>query len=147
MAAADSGDGGGPGGSRLVAEGMAGLPGHSIQLRHHPNSTVNEITPYSRTGSDTSICKSYFGTAPNAAQPQPNRMSKKGVLPPEWGLLGPHSEGERHEDAVALHHQVYPLDRRRALLFRSRHLQGPSRLGGSLRTRILRRSCPESAPQ
>jgi cyclase len=28
---------------------------------------VSGTTPYSRTGSDTSNCKSYFGTAPNAA--------------------------------------------------------------------------------
>ena len=29
---------------------------------------VNGITPYSHTGSDTSICKSYFGTAPNGSE-------------------------------------------------------------------------------
>jgi DNA-binding XRE family transcriptional regulator len=53
---------------------------------------------------------------PNAAKPQPKRMSKNGVLPPEWGWCGPHPEGGRHEDAVALRRQVYQLDRRRALL-------------------------------
>ena len=54
---------------------------------------------------------------PNAAEPQPIRMSKNGVLLSEWGLYAPHSEGERHEDAVALRRQVYQLDRHRALLF------------------------------
>jgi hypothetical protein len=61
---------------------------------------------------------------PNAAKPQPKRMSKNGVLLPEWGLLRPHSRGERHEDAVALRHQVYQPDRRRALLSRPGYLQG-----------------------
>jgi hypothetical protein len=50
-------------------------------------------------------------------------MSKKGVLPPEWGLLGHPSRGERHEDAVALRRQVYQPDCRRALLFNANLLR------------------------
>jgi hypothetical protein len=83
---------------------------------------------------------------PNAAKPQPKRLNKKGVPTPEWGLYGSPSRGERHEDAVALHHQVYQLDRRRALLFRPRHLQGSSRPDVSPRTRVFRRLRSQSSP-
>jgi hypothetical protein len=53
---------------------------------------------------------------PNAAQPQPKRMSKNGVLPPKWCCLDTHPGAERHEDAFALRLQVYQPDRHCALL-------------------------------
>ena len=65
----------------------------------------------------TKFTKNSFQLEPNAAEPQPNRMSKYGVPPSEWGLSRPLSEGERHEDAVAFRYQVYQLDRCRAVLF------------------------------
>jgi hypothetical protein len=54
---------------------------------------------------------------PNAAEPQPKRISKNGVLPSKWCCRDNQPEGERHEDAFALRHQVYQADRRCALLF------------------------------
>src|SRR5271166_4370846 len=54
--------------------------------------------------------------APNAAKPQPRRMSKTSVLPPEWVWNRPQPGGERREDAVALRRQVYHPDRQCAFL-------------------------------
>jgi hypothetical protein len=54
---------------------------------------------------------------PNAAEQQPKRIVKKGVLPPKWCYLDTYAEGERHEDAFALRREVYQPDRSRAFLF------------------------------
>ena len=54
--------------------------------------------------------------------------------------------GGRHEDAVALRRQVYRLDRRRALLLRSRPLQGPSTHDQRAGPGRLRRSRPRDPP-
>ncbi len=54
---------------------------------------------------------------PNAAEPQPKRMSKNGVLLPKWCYRDNHLGAERHEDAFAFRHQVYQAHRRSALLF------------------------------
>jgi hypothetical protein len=54
---------------------------------------------------------------PNAAKPQPKKMSKNGVLPSKWCCQDTHPEGERHEDAFAFRRQVYQPARRCALLF------------------------------
>ena len=61
---------------------------------------------------------------PNAAEPQPNRMNKYGVLPSIWCCQDTHVEGERHENAFAVRRQVYIADRRCAFLFVAVHEGG-----------------------
>ena len=66
------------------------------------------------------------GSCPFVAKPKPKRMSQNGVLASEWGWNRSQPEGERHEDTVAPRCQVDRFDRRRALVFRPRHLEGLS---------------------
>src|SRR5271157_4997929 len=85
-------------------------PGGSL-LKQHPG---RDSLAMKRRSSGWS--EDFMLEVPNAAEPQPKRMSKNGVLPPEWGWFGSQPGGERHEDAVALRRQVYQPDRRRALV-------------------------------
>ena len=68
------------------------------------------------TGATASFTVTVVPVPSNAAKPQPRRISKNSVLPPEWGWKWPQPGGERREDGVALRRQVYQPDRRRALL-------------------------------
>jgi hypothetical protein len=87
------------------------LVGHELSVTGEPAAALAAY------GKALAIRQKLADANPNAAEPQPKRMSKNGVLPPKWCCLDTQLGAERHEDAFAFHYQVYQPYRRQALLF------------------------------
>ena len=110
-------------GSNLITVVYGGDVNFNTSTSSAVSQSVNQAS--TTTSVAFSVNPSMFGQSvtftatvtPNAAEPQPKRINKNGVLPPKWCCLDTHLGAERHEDAFAFRHQVYQPDRRCALLF------------------------------
>ncbi len=95
--------------------------GDPLKYTAAPGQTVNQIPVPGQGVVPLVNGATYYALVdpnnPNAAEPQPKRMSKNGVLLPKWCYRDNHLGAERHEDAFAFRHQVYQAHRRSALLF------------------------------
>ena len=88
----------------------------------------------------------FMGYCPTRHSRNQRGVTNMAFIPENGWWLWPPSWRECHEHSIALLDQVRQPHRLHPSLLRPGHFQGPPRLVGSPRTRILRRLCSEGSP-